>query len=346
MHRNGYAGLQRYGWLWSGDVDSSWRTLAMQIPVGLNCGLTGIPFWGTDIGGFITTPELTGELFVRWFQFGAFCPLFRSHGRTWKLHLPWGWNTGEYGPEEYDGFRFAPGCLPDPTELRNAAVEPICKTYLELRYSLLPYIYAAAREAHDTGMPMMRALWLHAPDDPQALAQGDVYLWGRDILVAPVVEKGATQRTLYVPAGAWFDFWTEDRIEGQRDISRAVDLATLPLYVRAGAIIPRAPVRQSTAHAVDGPLRLTVYPGADGSASLYEDDGLSFAFQDGAFTRILATWRDAEGRLTLSLAQDSAPLRTPRAFLVRLASTPVEHAITFDGRKQTVLLLRMPRNDE
>ena len=103
LHRNGYAGMQRYGWLWSGDIDSTWQTLAMQVPVGINCGLTGIPYWGTDIGGFVTTPELTGELFVRWFQFGAFCPLFRAHGRTWKLRLPWGWNTGEYGPEEYDG---------------------------------------------------------------------------------------------------------------------------------------------------------------------------------------------------------------------------------------------------
>jgi len=136
LHRNGYAGMQRYGWLWSGDIDSTWQTLATQIPVGINCGLTGIPYWGTDIGGFVTTPELTGELFVRWFQFGAFCPLFRAHGRTWKLRLPWGWNTGEYGPEEYDGRRLVPGKLPDKKELRDPEVEPICKTFLELRYRM------------------------------------------------------------------------------------------------------------------------------------------------------------------------------------------------------------------
>jgi alpha-glucosidase (family GH31 glycosyl hydrolase) len=105
LHRNGYAGVQRYGWLWSGDVDSTWKTLQEQIPVGLNTGLTGVPYWGTDTGGFVPTKELTGELFVRWFQFSAFCPLFRSHGRTWKLRLPWGWSTGEWGPVEVDPSR-------------------------------------------------------------------------------------------------------------------------------------------------------------------------------------------------------------------------------------------------
>jgi alpha-glucosidase/alpha-D-xyloside xylohydrolase len=143
LHRNAYAGVQRYGWVWSGDVDSAWRTLAMQVPVGLNCGLSGIALWGTDTGGFITTRELTGELYVRWFQYSCFCPLFRSHGRTWKLRLPWAWNSGEFGPEEYDFRRVA---LPDASELHNPAVEPICRKYLELRYRLLPYTYSAVRE--------------------------------------------------------------------------------------------------------------------------------------------------------------------------------------------------------
>jgi alpha-glucosidase/alpha-D-xyloside xylohydrolase len=98
LHRNGYAGMQRYAWLWSGDVDSKWETLEAQVPVGINTSLSGEPFWGTDTGGFVTTPELTGELYVRWFQFSSFCPLFRSHGRTWKLRLPWGWNLGDPAP--------------------------------------------------------------------------------------------------------------------------------------------------------------------------------------------------------------------------------------------------------
>src|SRR5204863_313080 len=131
-----------------------------QVSVGLNTSLSGVPFWGTDTGGFVTTKELTGELYVRWFQFSAFCPLFRSHGRTWKLRLPWGWNTGDYGPTELEGYH-GNAALPDPRELHNPHVEPICRKYLELRYRLLPYLYSAVREAHDTGIPVMRmrALW-------------------------------------------------------------------------------------------------------------------------------------------------------------------------------------------
>ena len=166
--------MQRYGgWIWSGDIDSRWKTLAAQVPVGLNHSLSVSPFWGTDVGGFYPTRELTGELYVRWFQFGAFCPSFRAHGRTWHLRLPWGWNTGEFGPREHPED-------PDPNELHNAAVEPICRKYLELRYRLLPYKYTLCREAHDTGLPLMRALWLHYPDDEQAVMRGDEYLWGRD----------------------------------------------------------------------------------------------------------------------------------------------------------------------
>ena len=119
LHRNGYAGMQRYGWLWSGDVESTWRTLEMHVPVGINTGLSGMPFWGTDTGGFVTTPELTGELYVRWFQFSSFCPLFPSHGRTSKLRLSWGWDTGDYGPKEISSYR-PPAGLPDPSDLDGA----------------------------------------------------------------------------------------------------------------------------------------------------------------------------------------------------------------------------------
>lgn len=327
LHRNAYAGVQRYGWIWSGDIDSAWRTLAMQVPVGLNVGLTGIPYWGTDTGGFITRRELTGELFVRWFQFSAFCPSFRSHGRTWKLRLPWGWNTGEYGPEEHDGRRTE---LPDPSELRNPAVEPICRQYLELRYRLLPYLYSAVREAAETGLPLMRALWLHYPDDKEAVRRGDLYLWGRDILVAPVVEKGATHRELYLPAGRWHDFWSGAMLEGGRSIRRAVDLATLPLFVRAGAIVPTGPVKQHTGQTSDEPVLLTVYPGADGHATLYEDDGASFAYRHGAWRKILLTWHDATGQLEIALAPGSRPLEAPRRFAVRRAGATTSTRL-FDG---------------
>ena len=338
LHRNGYAGMQRYGWLWSGDVDSTWQTLAMQVPAGINTSLTGIPHWGTDIGGFVTTPELTGELFVRWFQFGAFCPSFRAHGRTWKLRLPWGWNTGEYGPEEYDGSRLVPGKLPDRKELRNAQVEPICKAYLELRYRLLPYLYSAAREAHETGMPIMRALWLHYPSDPEAVARGDEYLWGRDILVAPVVERGATGRTLYLPQGAWHDFWTGEVHQGGCEITRPVDLATMPLYVRAGAIVPTGTVKQHTAENPDAPLTLTVYPGADGTAEIYEDDGVSFAHETGKHRTIAVRWHDAERRLVLAHGKGSDSTPHPRKLVVRIANHGTARDIVFDGGEQTLHL--------
>ena len=244
LHRNGYAGMQRYGaFLWSGDVFTTWETLRTHVPVAINTSLSGIPFWGTDIGGFVPTVEYTGELHVRWFQFGAFCPLFRAHGRDWHLRLPWGWNTGGIGPMELRGYSDG-AAHPDPSELRNPHVEPICRKYLELRYRMLPYIYTAARQCADTGLPMIRAMWLHYPDDPKAVATGDQYLWGRDLLVAPVVERGAISRRVYLPRGTWFDFWTEERVEGGRDIERPVDLETMPLYVRAGAVIPLDPIRQ------------------------------------------------------------------------------------------------------
>jgi alpha-glucosidase/alpha-D-xyloside xylohydrolase len=328
LHRNAYAGVQRYGWLWSGDIDSAWRTLAMQVSVGLNCGLTGIALWGTDTGGFITTPELTGELYVRWFQYSAFCPLFRSHGRTWKLRLPWGWNTGESGPEEYDFRRVA---LPDRSEFHNAAVEPICRKYLELRYRLLPYTYTAVRETTETGLPVMRALWLHYPFDPAAVRCSDVYLWGRDILVAPVTMKGATKRTLYLPPGDWWDFWNGECVAGGRDVTREVDLETLPLYVRAGAIIATAPVKQSTGERSSESLTLTVYPGHDGTATLYEDDGLTLGHQRGAWQAFDMSWTERTRRLRLSLASGSQPMNGARTFVAVCHGIDRSVTVTFNG---------------
>jgi alpha-glucosidase/alpha-D-xyloside xylohydrolase len=332
LHRNGHAGMQREGaFLWSGDVFSTWETLKTHVPVAINTALSGIPFWGTDIGGFVPTKELTGELYVRWFQFAAFCPLFRSHGRTWKLRLPWGWNTGSLEPDEIVSTTVG-AANPDPGELHNAAVEPICRTFLELRYRLLPYLYGAAREAHDTGMPIVRALWLHYPDDRVAVARGDQYLWGRDMLVAPVVEKGASSRDLYLPAGRWYDFWDESAHEGGRHTSRAVDLATLPLYVRAGAVLPLGPVKQYSSEPVDEPLTVQIYPGADGTFLLYEDDGQTFDYQQGAWMGIEMRWTDARRLLSMRLASGSR-LRPPlsRRFRVRLAGGSAVRDVVFSG---------------
>jgi len=301
LQRNGYLGVSRYGgWIWSGDVESRWRALAAQVPVGINHSLSISPYWGTDTGGFHPTPEFTGELFVRWFQFSAFCPSFRSHGRAWQLHLPWGWSTDQHGPLE--GAR-----PPLPGELPNAQVEPICRQYLELRYRLLPYTYTLTHQARDTGLPLMRALWLHYPTDVTAAARGDEYLWGRDLLVAPVVERGAASRSAYLPAGDWYDWWTGERIEGGREIVRPVDLATLPLYARAGAIIPLDPLRQYAMEPVSGPTTLRIYPGADGEFSLYEDQGDTNDYLKGASAMIPIRWNEKNRTLTLGSRQGSYP---------------------------------------
>lgn len=332
LHRNGSPGMQRYGaFLWSGDVYSFWETLKTHVPVAINTGLSGIPFWGTDIGGFVPTAEYTGELHVRWFQFGAFCPSFRAHGRNWHLRLPWGWNMGKIGPSELRGYTGG-AADPDPRELNNPQIEPIVRKYLELRYRLLPYTYTIARECCDSGLPMMRALWLHHHDDPRASARGDQFLWGRDLLVSPVVEKSAASRRLYLPRGSWFDFWTGERLDGGREIDRAVDLETMPLHVRAGAIIPMGPVKQYVDEPVDAPLSVTIHPGADGAFTLYEDDGRSFAHKQGDWMRVTMTWNDAARRFRMALAPGSR-LRppSPRQIEVRVAGGGAER-LTFAGK--------------
>jgi len=330
LHRNGYAGMQRYAsFLWSGDVYSRWETLKTHVPIALNTALSGVPYWGTDIGGFVPTEEFTAELYVRWFQFGAFCPLFRCHGRTWKLRLPWGWNTGDPGPVEIRNYNGA--AIPDSSQLHDARVEPICRKYLELRYCMLPYLYSTVHECATTGMPIMRALWLHFPDDPKAVECEDQYLWGRNVLVAPVIEKGAETRRVYLPRGAWYDFWTQERVEGGREISRPVDLETIPLYIREGSILPLGPVKQFTGEKVEEPISISIYPGADASFLLYEDDGASFDYRKGEWMGIQMTWDDTRRKFNLHLAPGSRLLPPgARTIVVLLAGT--SRSLVFEGK--------------
>jgi alpha-glucosidase/alpha-D-xyloside xylohydrolase len=327
LHRNGYAGAARYGgWLWSGDVQSRWATLAAHVPVGLNDSLSLTPFWGTDTGGFIPTSELTGELYVRWFQFSAFNPLFRSHGRTWHLRLPWGWDTGDPGPIESRD-------VTDRSELHNGEVERTCRKYLELRYRLLPYNYTLLRESCDTGLPLMRALWFHHPADPEAVKTGDEYLWGRNLLVAPVVEKSARSRRLYLPAGAWYDWWTGEKAAGGRWLERPVDLATMPLYARAGAIIPLDSVRQYTGQSVSQPTTIRIYSGANGAFTLYDDDGDTFDYMKERATWTRMAWDD--GRRTLTIEPDSRSkmdVKGPRKFEVVLVADGSHQMVEYVGR--------------
>ena len=200
--------MQRFGaGCWSGDINNTWATLEAQPSLGLNMGLSGVPLWGTDIGGFYPVAPQTAELFVRWFQFGAFNPVFRCHGRNWRMHVPWA-----YGAE----------------------VEAICRRYLELRYRLMPYTYTLAWQAHSKGLPLMRPLALNYPDDPEALDRSSEYLWGDDILVAPVTRDGARHWPVYLPRGrlvrlldrrapttAGAPSWSRRRSTGSRSSSAA-----------------------------------------------------------------------------------------------------------------------------
>jgi alpha-glucosidase (family GH31 glycosyl hydrolase) len=298
LHRNGYAGLQRYGWLWSGDTESRWETLKQQIMIGINAGLSGIPYWGTDTGGFVPTRELTPELFVRWFQYSAFCPSFRCHGRAWKLRLPWGWNLGTAGAIEVTG-QLAQG-WPPPEDLHRPDVEETCRKFLNLRYQMLPYIYSTAAQTHDSGMPMIRAMWLMYPQDKQAVLIDDAYFWGDHVLVAPIFERGATERKVYLPSGTWWNLWTREQLQGGTSVTAKAALDSMPLFVRAGAIVPMGPIKQYTGEPSTEAATLKIYPGADGRFRWYEDAGDGFDNERGEYMAVMCDWKDSSRTLTLS----------------------------------------------
>jgi alpha-glucosidase (family GH31 glycosyl hydrolase) len=259
--RSGAAGMQRFGaTTWSGDINNDFATLEAQIPLGLNTGLSGVPYWGTDVGGFFHPVPETGELYARWFQLGAFSPIFRSHGWVWREHVPWAHGT---------------------------EVEDICRRYAELRYRLLPYTYTLAWQAHAQGLPLMRPLVLNYPDDPRVWTLGHEFLWGDDLLVAPVTREGARAWPVYLPAGTWFDFWTGARYEGPAGITLDAPLDRLPLLVRAGAIVPMGPVVQYAGERPLDEVTLLIYPESASRSELYEDDGRTHAYRRGdhALTR-------------------------------------------------------------
>lgn len=316
LQRNGYPGIAQWGgWVWSGDTESSWKTLEGQVAVGINYSLSIGPYWGSDIGGFYSNKELTGELYARWFQFASFCGSFRSHGRTWHTRLPWGWGLSYLGPGE-------DRVPPLESELNNPVIEPIAKKYDELRYQLLPYTYTLAWEARNTGMPLMRAMWLHHPHDEKARSLATQYFWGRDLLIAPVVKKGATSWDIYLPKGDWYDWWTNKKQTGEQTVTREVDLATMPIYVRAGAIIPFDPVRQYTSQEVQEPTMLKVYQGANGEFILYEDDGISQEYLEGKGTWTKIKWNDRKRSLSLQPYSPTGCVNIPRQKIFRIELFP------------------------
>lgn len=304
LSRSAFPGSQRYGvGLWSGDVDMTFASLRKQVAVGLNVGLTGISMWGTDIGGFGFAGKCTPELYVRWFQFGSFCPVFRAHGDQRELREPW-----QFGPE----------------------VEAICRTYIELRYRLLPYIYTALHTACTTGMPLMRPLVLAFPTDPHVLNLSDEYLFGPDILVAPILDEGATQRELYLPAGGWIDFWTDTVYEGPRCLTVSAPLDTLPLFIRRGAILPLGPLVQYSGEQPLDPLTLEIYPGAGRTFLLYEDDGETNRYQTGAYVQTAFQLTEKQDNLTFSIGKGQGRFPSAlseRTYVLNIHQQPEVHEV-------------------
>jgi len=236
---------------------------------------------------------------------------------------------GSLGPVEDDA-----SVLPSPDQLHNAEVESICRKYLELRYRLLPYTYSTVWQTHRTGLPMMRALWLRAPHDARALAVGDAYLWGSSLLVAPISERGATERRVYLPPGRWYDFWRNQPIEGGGEVLAHAALDKLPLFVPAGAILPMGPVKQYTTERIDAPLEVWIYPGADGEFALYEDDGISMEHERGAWSVVEFEWNDIQRSLAIRLASGSRMgAYTSRRMVLRVAGTDAQTRVEFSGAK-------------
>jgi alpha-glucosidase len=258
LTRSGYAGIQRYAAVWTGDNYSWWEGLLDSIPTCLGLGLSGVPFVGADVGGFGAEPN--GELIARWMQAGAFSPFFRNHNCKWNRDQePWAF---------------------------GALVEAICKEYIELRYRLLPYWYTLFEEAARTGLPVMRPLLMEHQDDPETYHISDQFLIGRDLLVAPIYQPGVTRRLVYLPEGDWYDFWTDQRYEGKQYVVVQAPLDTLPLFARAGAIIPMGPVMPHVGAARAETLTLHLFPG-EGEFTLYEDAGDGYG--PSARTRVTLT---------------------------------------------------------
>ena len=308
--RSGGPGMQRFGAAaWSGDIAASFPALETQVPVGLNLGLSGVPFWGTDIGGFYQVERPDPELYVRWFAFGAFCPVFRAHGHSWRDHLPWA-----HGPE----------------------MEAICRRFIELRYRLMPYTYTLAWEAHTRGLPLMRPLVLTHPEDSSGRQLGSQYCWGRDLLVAPVTRAGATHWPVYLPAGTWFDFWTGQRHSGPRAMTVEAPLDRIPLFVRGGAIIPMAPVVQYDGERSIDCITLLIHPEAGRHEGLfYEDDGATRAYAEGhgVITRLTATAGEAHLTVTIGLPEgDRAVLPAGRVHALSIRTDRLPREVTSGGR--------------
>ena len=305
LTRSGYPGQQRFGTVvWSGDVTATWETLRGQIAEGLNFCVTGMPYWTTDIGAFFVANRDDAwfwsgdfeagvddlgyrELYLRWFQYAAWLPMFRAHGTDTPREV---WRFGEPGDAIYDGIVHALG----------------------LRYRLLPYIYPLAGWTTQHAYTMLRSLVFDFRDDPEVYDAADQFMLGPAFMVCPVHEPmmygpGSTElvgvprlREAYLPAGCeWYDFWTDERLDGGTRLQAAAPLERIPVFVRAGSIVPMGPVRQHAHDLPDAPLEIHVYPGRDGTFSWYEDESDGYGYEDGRFSTVELRWDDAARRLTI-----------------------------------------------
>ena len=294
LARDSYLGAQHNGTIfWSSDISGNWDTLKRQVPTGINFTASGMPYWSTDIGGWQSLPyshtrahpplldpsdardnvhnyDDYPELYTRWFEYGSFQPNFRTHG-TRNHNEVW-----SYGKQ----------------------AQPILEKYLRLRYQLMPYLYSLGWQAHETGAPFMRGLFLDFGNDPEVANIGDEYMFGPALLIAPVTDQGATTRSVYLPAGTdWFNFWTNEKIHGGQRITVQAPIDTIPVFVRAGSILPLGAPVQSTneKQAID---KVRIYPGADSHFTLYNDDGTTYAYEQGKHDITELRWNDTAAKLT------------------------------------------------
>lgn len=306
LGRTTYVGIQRYGAaLWSGDIDCTWEVLRDQVIIGQEVCMSGQPYWTTDIGGFMLPAFYEPELYVRWLQWGMWCPIFRTHG-TRAGNEPW-----SFGRD----------------------VEQIVTRFIKLRYELMPYIYTQARNTHETGVPMMQAMVMQYPDDEKAIQSELQFMFGPSFLVAPIVERGARQRQVYLPEGKWYDYWTDELISGPVEIEAFAPLERIPVYVKAGSIIPKAPEMLHTGEKVWDPLVIDVYPGSDAEFVLYEDDGSTYGYEKGncAWTKI--SYSEAARSVVIDGAQGQYPGQPRvRAYQVVVHDQDRPEMVILDGK--------------
>jgi alpha-D-xyloside xylohydrolase len=326
LTRSGFAGIQRYATVtWSGDITSTFQTLRKQITAGLGFSIAGDPYWTTDTGGYTMDRRLAQakdgdaldewqELNARWFQYSTFCPILRVHGTDRPREM---WNIGD---EQSAVFK---------TELK----------FDQLRYALFPYIYSVAGAVTQDGSTLMRPLVMDFRTDAKAREVADEYMFGPAFLVSPVTEYKARTRPVYLPAGSdWYDFWTGTRVSGGQMVTADAPLDRLPLYMRAGSIVPVGPEQQYVGEKHDPPITVYVYGGANASFSLYEDDGKSYGYERGEFARIPITWDDATRTLTIGARTGSYPrMPASRSFRVTLvtAQNPVGYGTQATGTTLT-----------